>query len=646
MVIRRDIRFAAIGAMLLSALAGAGGGAQVQPGAGRTNGATRSVGTKMLAQAVDVEKLEVVRTILEPARSAAKVMRSGPVSAPTRTLLTRGPESTLSCDVLVVGGGTGGVAAAEALARNKMSVIVTEPTSQLGGQFSSQAVACPDENRFIETSPGCGTKAYRELRTALRAKYAAMPGILPGKSKNVGDCWVSRVSGEPLKWQEVILNRLKQPQVAGGVKQPQVAGGVKQILRRHQLVRVTRSSSGRFESADFVNLDTAVMTRVTAKYMLDATETGEGLMYAECPWTVGAESKATYNEKYAPEAAHSDWVQSFTYCFALRYKPNVPGNVIPKPEEYDYFKSLGRYTMDLSSPDTQVIYKVFANSKAVSRKSAKTAPLRSFWSYRRLVAGASFKGKKSPDQDVAMINWIGNDFQDETMTDKPLKDQIRVLKRAKAFALGFLYWLQTECPRDNGAGVGYPELQLAMDIMGSTDGLSIAPYVRESRRLVPQFALTENHMDVKPGAQWAVEFPDTVGTGYYGMDIHPSKNEPGTWADTLPYHLPLGAFIGKGGPPNVIPAAKNIGGSRLALASVRMHPTEWLCGEVAGHLAAFCIKNQVDPAAVRAKKTLLTAFQQQLTTAGVPIRWSKIIPKTRGEEEDFVMTEYRLNFRE
>ena len=119
-------------------------------------------------------------------------------------------------------------------------------------------------------------------------------------------------------------------------------------------------------------------------------------------------------------------------------------------------------------------------------------------------------------------------------------------------------------------------------------------------------------MDVKPGAQWAVEFPDTVGTGYYGMDIHPSKNEPGTWADTLPYHLPLGAFIGKGGPPNVIPAAKNIGGSRLALASVRMHPTEWLCGEVAGHLAAFCIKNQVDPAAVRAKKTLLTAFQTLL----------------------------------
>src|SRR5205814_9457584 len=80
------------------------------------------------------------------------------------------------------------------------------------------------------------------------------------------------------------------------------------------------------------------------------------------------------------------------------------------------------------------------------------------------------------------------------------------------------------------------------------------------------------------------------------------------------------------GPPNVLPAAKDWGGSRLALAAARMHPTEWLAGEVAGHLAAFCLRRGVEPAAVRITPNLLAAFQQELRDAGIPLRWSEIIP--------------------
>src|SRR5207247_1157189 len=162
--------------------------------------------------------------------------------------------------------------------------------------------------------------------------------------------------------------------------------------------------------------------RISAKYMLDATENGEGLMYAGCPWVIGAESKSTYNEPDAPDEAHPDWVQSFTYCFALRYDPSAK-KTIPKPPEYEYFKSLGRYTLDLSGPDEKVVYKVFAQSKAIAKSSQKSTPLRSFWSYRRLVAGASFKGKKSPTNDLSMMNWVGNDFQDDSLAGKSLAGQ-------------------------------------------------------------------------------------------------------------------------------------------------------------------------------------------------------------------------------
>jgi NADPH-dependent 2,4-dienoyl-CoA reductase/sulfur reductase-like enzyme len=51
----------------------------------------------------------------------------------------------LACDVLVVGGGCGGVAAALAATDLGRSVIMTEVGSWVGGQLTSQAVP-PDEH--------------------------------------------------------------------------------------------------------------------------------------------------------------------------------------------------------------------------------------------------------------------------------------------------------------------------------------------------------------------------------------------------------------------------------------------------------------------------------------------------------------------
>lgn len=522
------------------------------------------------------------------------------------------PNIIPTCDVLIVGGGLGGVAAAEAAARAGMTVILTEPTSVLGGQLTAQAVPVPDENSYIEREPGCGTRAYRLLRERLRTKYAAMPGIKPGRAANVGQCWVSRVSGEPAVWESAVRDHL-QP-----LRGP---AGIRQILTRTQLARVNRfPHSGRYHFADFVDLDTGRITRVAAKYLLDASETGDGIELAGSPWTVGAEARSTYDEPDAPEGGRPDWIQSFTYCFVARWQPEAPHVLVEKPAEYEYFKSLGEYTLgyDYSDSRGRVYYKMF------ERVPGAGGP---FWTYRRLVAASSFDNNPQYARDLALINWRGNDFHEENPVGKPVEEQVRILKRARAFAQGFLYWLQTECPRDDG-GTGYPEIQPAADLPGMQGGFALHPYMRESRRLLAQFTLTENHLapdPQRPEKKWAEEFPDTVGVALYAMDIHPAKGEPPFLSRALPYHLPLGAFIARSGPVNVLPAAKNFGASRLALSSARMHPTEWLAGEVAGRLAAFSIRNDLDPAAVRGTPDLLARFQGELRESGVPLRWSEII---------------------
>ncbi len=557
------------------------------------------------------------RKVSRPAKKAAPAPK--PVQ-PRRVLdieklraveVGRYPNSVQTCDVLVVGGSLGGVAAAEALAKKGHTVILTEPTSMLGGQLTSQAVTCPDENAYIERNPGVGTRAYRQLREQFRSKYAAMPGIKPGRSNSVGACWVSRTSGEPTVWEQVIRERLQA--VTG-------PAGIRQILTRNQLIQVSRHPhNDRYHYADFVNLDTGRITRVVAHYLLDATEMGDGLEAAEMPWRVGAEARSEYNETHAPEKARQDWIQSFTYCFNVRWQPEGPHRIVEKPAEYDYFKSLGEYTLGYDYIDRgRIYYKVFG------RVPGGGGP---FWSYRRIIAASSFSGNPKYAQDVALINWRGNDFHEENPIGKPLDEQIRILKRAKAFAQGFLYWLQTECPRDDG-GYGYPEMQLAPDTMGSADGFALHPYIRESRRLVAEFMMNENHLAPDPNnpdKKWGEEFPDTVGIALYSMDIHPSKGEPPFLSRALPYHIPLGSFIPKEGAANVLPASKNFGATRLALSSARMHPTEWLAGEVAGELAGFCVRKQVQPSQVRNTPALLAEFQSLLQSEGHPLRWRDII---------------------
>src|SRR5947209_11526510 len=85
-----------------------------------------------------------------------------------RTRRGPGEAQELGAEVVIVGGGVGGCAAALTACRAGRRVLLTEPTAWLGGQLTAQAVP-PDEHRFIEQF-GC-TRAYREFRARVRDYY-------------------------------------------------------------------------------------------------------------------------------------------------------------------------------------------------------------------------------------------------------------------------------------------------------------------------------------------------------------------------------------------------------------------------------------------------------------------------------------------
>ncbi|HEY9490263.1 MAG TPA: FAD-dependent oxidoreductase, partial [Chryseosolibacter sp.] len=85
------------------------------------------------------------RNFIELLTVGGGVLVSGPLLAIPRSAQgqrERGPQSgnEYAADVVVAGGGLGGVAAALAALRNGLKVILTEETDWIGGQISQQGV--------------------------------------------------------------------------------------------------------------------------------------------------------------------------------------------------------------------------------------------------------------------------------------------------------------------------------------------------------------------------------------------------------------------------------------------------------------------------------------------------------------------------
>ncbi len=517
-------------------------------------------------------------------------------------------------DIAIIGGSTGGVAAALAAVKSGKRVVMTEEADWIGGQLTSQAVP-PDEHPWIEQFGS--TASYREFRNRVRAYYqrnfALTASVRASLAFNPGNSIVSAITHEPRAAAAVLRDMLA----------PYVHSGRLTILQRVKLVSA-ETDGDRIRAVTVRVLgDAAGATMViTADYFLDATDEGELLPAASVEYVTGAESIAQTGEPNALAGAPNPMeMQAITWCYAIDHIEGED-HTIARPEQYDFWRG---YRADFW-PDQQLSwtglvphtlepnhYSFFPDGKSFS-----------LWKYRRLIDRSQF-ADDAFDSDITAVNWPQNDYWLGPIIDVSAEERARHLEGARQLSLSLLYWMQTEAPRPDGKA-GYPGLRLRGDVVGTIDGLAQMPYIRESRRIKAAFTVLEQHLspECRPGADRGERYADSVGIGCYRIDLHPSTALR-TYVDvsSLPFHIPLGSLIPER-VDNLLAACKNIGTTHITNGCYRLHPVEWNIGEAAGYAAAYCIEHGLTPRDLRGDEAQLAAFQKRLVAEGIEIDWPRL----------------------
>lgn len=573
------------------------------------------------------------------------------------------PKDIWTCDVAVIGGSLGGVAAAAQAMQTGATTCLIELTPWLGGQISSQGVSAIDESETMQALQNFSS-SWTTFKQLIAKQPVALPEwsqVRPGATvQDVNSCWVGRLcftpqAGAKAAQDYLDLAKAKAPNSRIGTsiafKGAEFDRSGREIIAIYGVQRSPKDPnylpSGRLSSElmswygwssdDKYDKTPIKLQAPPGKRMIviDATDTGELVGWSGIPHRLGADSVATTGETNASQQDNPDCTQAFTYPFVLGiHNDQGASQAFLSQTESDYSRDEHRSNYDMEG------FSMFG--------------MRGLFQYRRLVSTAitGFPSEDLPHPgDLTMINWNrGNDWSwmdpPLILTDEQLEQSGQrqnwmgglstvALKHGESHALLFAQWLM-----ETQANPNYPLTYVRGQAgpMGTVSGLSMYPYIREGRRIVGRPAYGQRDFVVREGdlrtdMSGGRNFQATaIGVTHYDIDIHgcryrnwgPSgeaSSAPAQEDVVRPTILPLESLIPQD-VNNVLMGGKAIAVTHIANAMTRVHYGEWTIGSAAGATAGWLATahNNLMPADIVPKKQV-KPLQQYLVAQGIRLTW-------------------------
>jgi len=540
-------------------------------------------------------------------------------------------EEVWSCEIVVIGGTLGGVAAAAQAMDSGVQTCLIELTPWLGGQVSSQGVSAIDESRIMRLRDNFSPQ-WEAFKQLIRRQPVNLPSWtgLPARQSvaEVNSCWVGELCFTPRAG--ATASELWLRQAAAGAPQSRwststafkgasfdasgryvtAVYAVKRIPRDPNYVPTGRLSQelDQWYAWDDSEAYNKIPIRLQAPpgrrlMVIDATDTGELVGWANLPHRIGSDAQADTGEVNAPPRSNPDCTQAYTYPFVLATLNDQQASL----------KALGETEPILAS--RQAHYQEFDLEGFEFFNSG------SVFNYRRIVsqvAGSSNVNITRPGE-MSLMNWNrGNDWH---FMNPPLvytDEDIRLsgqrqnwlgglstasLEQAEVHALLFAEWLM-----DTQATNKLPLTLLrgADAPLATQSGLSMVPYIREGRRILGRPAYGQSDLmlveaDLREDMTGGRDFsPTAVALAHYDIDIHgcryldwrPSYEAAGASIKEFvvrPLQIPLEAIIPQT-VDNVLIGGKSIAVSHIVNGVSRVHYGEWSVGSAAGATAAWLLR--------------------------------------------------------
>lgn len=441
----------------------------------------------------------------------------------------------LQTEVLVIGGGTAGTAAAVSSARMGVSTVLINAHPWLGGMLTSAGVSAVDGNTKLPSG------FWGEFRDSLIQRYGSAAALKTG--------WVSNAMFEPAVGAAIFKN------IAANETQLNV-------FNNSQWGKISRHPQGWEVKVETPKGSLTVVT----KQLIDATELGDVAAAVGVVYSVGMDSTSTYNEDIAP-AKSNTIIQDLTYVVTLEEKDAPVQTTAP------------------SGYNPSVFY---CATKSEKCNQAATMQ-RVLWPAEKMITYGALPNNKF------MINWPinGNDYYVNAISMSPKKRQ-QAFEEAKLKTKQFVYYLQTElgfthlgiASEEYPTEDGFPlmpyhrESRRIQGLVTLTLNHIAAPYAQNQPLYRAGIAVgdypVDHHHDAKPQSIAAPE-----------LYFYPVPS----------YTVPLGVLLPKE-IPNLLVTEKSISVSNIVNGTTRLQPVVLQLGQAAGITAALAVQQQQLPKAV------------------------------------------------
>jgi len=494
------------------------------------------------------------------------------------------PLSELEFDVVVYGGTPGGIAAAVTAARLGHRTALVEYHAHLGGMAASGLGKSDVEHR--EAIGGL----WREFVTRIHRHYVDTYG--PGHPN-------AELCRDGYYYEPSVAEKTFEAMVAD---EPLIT-----VFRRSRLGAARRNGNA-VGAIAILDSSSGSESWLRGKAFIDASYEGDLAAAAGARYRLGRESRAEFNEIHAgvvymdyetrtflagSTGAGDRRVPAYTYRLCLTKDPANSVPILRPPPGYDRQAYVG-YLDDWRAGR-------FAPPREMRDGVGYYAP-----TFNTVVRALSMADLPNGKLDVNMNpRPLGFPFAEENYA-YPEGDWIareEIADRLRNLTLGLLWFLQTdaEIPEEHRALAR--QFHLARDEFTTNGNFPWQLYVREARRIVGEYTLSERDLTLAPELERTPIHYDAIAAGEYPIDSFPvRKREAGhnvalegyiLMLDrfTRPYQIPYRIIVPERVDGLLVPVAAST--THVAFSSIRLEPTWMALGQAAATAAHLSIRGGI-----------------------------------------------------